>query len=138
MRTQITHRRNFLQVVCAFSVIMVCWLFANPMHAQAKTERTITGVVTSLDGPLFGANIVLKGTTIGVTSDKTGAFKFPKELKEDDVLVVSYLGYKNQEVTIGQVTTYIEPFLEDIPVRIYGAMRTVHTKESHYTKYIKN
>jgi len=97
--------------------------FANPLLAQNK-ERTVTGVVSSLDGPLLGAYVVLKGTTIGVTSNEDGSFTFPRKLKENDVLVVSYLGYKNSEVTITRNTSFIEPFLEDIAVVIVGALRT--------------
>lgn len=120
-RNSIQH--NSLKILCSVSFIMVFWLLASPMYAQS-TDRTVTGVVRSLDGPLLGATIVLKGTTIGVTSNETGAFVFPKKLKENDVLVVSYLGYKNREITIRKTTSYIEPFLEDIAVILHGDLRT--------------
>ncbi|WP_432411854.1 carboxypeptidase-like regulatory domain-containing protein [Rasiella sp. SM2506] len=112
--------------VWVLAFIMALCLFASPMNAQ-NAERTVTGVVTSLDGPLLGATIVLKGTTIGVATNESGAFIFPKQLKENDVLIVSYLGYKNREITINQVTSFIEPFLEDNPVLLYGALRTEKT-----------
>tara|TARA_R110002072_G_scaffold131586_6_gene271436 strand:+ start:15785 stop:16201 length:417 start_codon:yes stop_codon:yes gene_type:complete len=124
MKTQtITTQQNVFKNVGTIALIMVFWLFANPIIAQS-TERTVTGVVTSNDGPLFGASIVLKGTIVGVSSNDDGTFKFPKMLKENDVLVVSYLGYKNREIKIGNATTYVEPFLDDIPVIIECALRT--------------
>ena len=130
MKTQ----RNFIQhnslsILCALSLLMVSCLIANPIFAQ-RTDRTVTGVVRSLDGPLLGATIVLKGTTIGVMSNDDGAFTFPKKLTENDVLVVSYLGYKSREVTIQQTTSFIEPFLEDIPIVIKGSLRTINTTET--------
>lgn len=119
----ISMQQNMLKNVWALAILMALSLFANPVNAQNR-ERTVTGVVTSLDGPLLGATIVLKGTTIGTVSNETGAFTFPKKLVEDDVLIVSYLGYKNSEITISRVTSFIEPFLKDNPVIIHGALRT--------------
>lgn len=131
MKTQtITMQQHMMKNVWAFAFILVLALFTNPIHAQ-NTERTVTGVVSSLDGPLLGATIVLKGTTIGTFSNDTGAFTFPQKLKENDVLVVSYLGYKNREITISRVTRFIEPFLEDNPVIIHGALRTEATTGTH-------
>ncbi|MAZ72241.1 MAG: hypothetical protein CMC70_03750 [Flavobacteriaceae bacterium] len=124
MKTQtITLQQNSLKLLWALGLFMTLSFFANPLLAQNK-ERTVTGVVSSLDGPLLGAYVVLKGTTIGVTSNEDGSFTFPRKLKENDVLVVSYLGYKNSEVTITRNTSFIEPFLEDIAVVIVGALRT--------------
>ena len=124
MKTQcIPMNQKSEKVLSLFGLIMMICLLASPMYAQTN-DRTVTGVVSSLDGPLLGATIVLKGTTIAVATNETGAFTFPKKLQENDILVVSYLGYKNKEVTIDRTTTFIEPFLEDIPVVIYGALRT--------------
>ncbi len=124
MKTQtISMQQNMLKNVWAFAFILAVCLFSNPVKAQ-NTERTVTGVVSSLDGPLLGATIVLKGTTIGVTSNEAGAFTFPKKLQENDILIISYLGYKNREITINRVTSFIEPFLEDNPVLLYGSLRT--------------
>ncbi|GAB5399277.1 MAG: hypothetical protein Aureis2KO_08620 [Aureisphaera sp.] len=96
---------------------------ANPVYGQQEGQ-VVTGLVTSTDGPLLGATIVLKGTTIGVVSNENGEFTFPEELKENDVLVVTYLGYKKEEVTIAKGTTYVEPFLEDDPIIVVAALRT--------------
>ena len=123
MKTHTTPlQHNVLKSVIAFGVLMALWLFANPMNAQ-NIDRTVTGVVSSLDGPLRGATITLKGTTIGTFSDETGAFTFPKKLRQNDILVVSFLGLITREVTIDRVTAYIEPFLEEDPIIIEGALR---------------
>lgn len=69
-------------------------------------QRTIRGVVQSADQePLIGANVVVKGTTVGTTTDLDGAFSL--ELPgTSNVLVVSYTGYETQEVTITASNQY--------------------------------
>lgn len=60
----------------------------------------ISGRVTSQDGEtLVGANIILKGTTIGTTTDVSGNFTFDVP-DPDGVLIFSYIGYISQEIPI--------------------------------------
>src|SRR5699024_9451035 len=57
-------------------------------------------VVDSASGePLVGVTIKVKGSTKGTTTDANGEFNL-KELPEDAVLEVSYLGYKAQTVSV--------------------------------------
>jgi len=72
----------------------------NGTHKNPYQERLLKGIITDETGPLPGANIMLKGTNIGATTNFDGEFEFPKPLKEGDVLVVSFLGYKTKEVII--------------------------------------
>lgn len=63
-------------------------------------EKVIRGKVTDENGdPLPGANILVKGTTIGVVSDGDGNYVISMD---DNVttLVVSFIGYSTQEVDI--------------------------------------
>ena len=104
-------------------IVMFC-LMANPTYGQTS-ERTVTGVVNSNDGPVYGATIVLKDdASVGVVSNQKGEFTFPRALKEDDVLVVSYLGYETDEVKITGDMSFIQPFLEDIPIIVVASLRT--------------
>jgi hypothetical protein len=64
-----------------------------------KINGTILDVIGNT--PLPGVNIVVKGTSRGVTSDFDGIFSI--EAKMGETLVFSYLGYKSQEVKVGQV-----------------------------------
>jgi TonB-dependent SusC/RagA subfamily outer membrane receptor len=61
-------------------------------------QQTITGTVTTADGPLPGATIVVQGTNTGSTTDFDG--KFSVEASVGDVLVASYVGYATQELTV--------------------------------------
>ena len=60
---------------------------------------TVTGIINDADGnPLIGATILEKGTTNGAISDINGAFTITCE--ENAVLVISYVGYSNQEIQV--------------------------------------
>jgi len=62
-------------------------------------QGTINGSVTdsSTGEPLPGANVLVKGTTVGVTADFDG--KFTITANNGDVLVISYLGFQSLEVS---------------------------------------
>ena len=72
-------------------------LFIATGYAQKKT---ITGVVTSGGGPLPGVSIVIKGTAIGVISDFDGNYSINVD-EVNDILIFSFMGFKTQEVNIG-------------------------------------
>ncbi|MEO1253258.1 MAG: TonB family protein [Bacteroidota bacterium] len=76
---------------------------AASLRSTASTE-TITGHVTDDAGePLPGLNVILKGTTIGVTTDFDGNYVLPKT--EDMILVYSYIGFETQEIEVGDRNT---------------------------------
>lgn len=49
-----------------------------------------------------GANIMIKGTTIGTTSDANGNYSLPVT-SDAQTLVVSFIGYQTEEVPIGNI-----------------------------------
>ena len=77
----------------------------NIAHATSLFEqRTITGSVKADDDtPLPGASVLIKGTSIGTTTDFDGNFSLQAQTGE--ILVVSYLGYKRKEIRIGNEDT---------------------------------
>lgn len=61
----------------------------------------ITGKVTNPNGePLAGANIMVARTHTGTITDADGNFDL-KNLKNDDQLVISYIGYETKKVAVG-------------------------------------
>ena len=68
-------------------------------------QGTVSGKVTDDSGEgLPGVNIVIKGTTTGVTTDLDGNYR----ISVDDgatTLVFSYVGFETQEVVVGARTT---------------------------------
>lgn len=69
--------------------------------ATFAQEHVVTGVVTSgEDGtPIPFASVVVKGTTIGTSTDFDGNYSL--ELAEDAVLIFSMVGFSTQEFIVG-------------------------------------
>ncbi|NJM16975.1 MAG: hypothetical protein HC896_17790 [Bacteroidales bacterium] len=62
---------------------------------------TVTGVVTSADDnqPLPGVTIIVKGTTVGVTTNIDGQYSIEVPFPQS-VLVYSYIGMQPQEIEV--------------------------------------
>lgn len=66
-----------------------------------QNGRTLTGNVVDETGmPVIGVNVKVKGTTIGAITDLDGNFTL-KGVPANATLVVSYVGYKEQEIKVG-------------------------------------
>src|SRR5688500_18441780 len=77
-------------------------------------DFTISGKVRDEAGqPVPGANILLKGTTIGTTTDAEGAYAFaiPEEI---GTLVFSFIGFTTQEVNVNGRSVIDVTLLADI------------------------
>ena len=57
-------------------------------------QKTVTGNVSSADGPLPGATVAVKASATGTTTDFDGNFSIA--VADQDVLVVSYVGFATQ------------------------------------------
>lgn len=75
------------------------------MQFSFSQEKTITGTVTTADDglPLPGANVIVKGTARGQQTDFDG--KYTIQASAGEVLVFSYVGMKNVEITVGGSNT---------------------------------
>ena len=90
---------------------------------------TITGVVKDKSGePIIGANILEKGTSNGVITNVDGEYTL-KVKGANSVLIVSYIGYKSQEIAVGgqrkiDVTLADDTeLLDEVVVIGYGTQR---------------
>lgn len=72
---------------------------------QAQTGRQITGKVIDAMGELPGVSVVIKGTTNGTTTDLNGEFKLDN-VKSGDVLQFSFIGYKTENVKVGNQSKF--------------------------------
>lgn len=122
---------NFSVLLC---LISFC-LFAPGMRAATKgiqQNRILTGkVLDELGEPAIGANVLVKGTTIGVAVDLNGNYRIevPQGKK---TIVFSYIGYQTQEISYrGQTTLNVtlksdSEILEDVVVVGYGVQKKVN------------
>ena len=62
-------------------------------------------VIDSSNNPVIGASVVIKGTTIGVSTDIDGRYTLQVPAPAGSaVLVVNYLGYEELEIPVGSRT----------------------------------
>ena len=84
-------------------------------------ERTVTGTVTDNSGlPLPGVSILVKGTSKGTQTDFDG--KFSIVASPTQVLIISYVGMKSQEVVAGSSNLSIK--MADDAVELEGVVVT--------------
>ncbi len=69
-------------------------------NSQSSQSRKISGTVKDQNGEsVIGANVSVKGTTIGTITDIDGNFIL--EVPENVVIQISYIGYITQEISLG-------------------------------------
>lgn len=93
--------------------LLCLWLFSLIVtQVYAQEGRRVTGRVTSADDnqPLPGATIAIKGTTRGTNTDAEGRFSLTANT--GDVLSVTFVGMKPQEVTVTAAATELTITLE--------------------------
>ena len=107
-------RNIFLLMLCLFGLI----------GAMAQT-KTATGVVTDQAGEaVIGASVIVKGTTNGTITDLDGKFTLGN-VKNGDIIQISFVGYKTQEIKFaGQTLNVIlhddTEVLDEVVVTGYG------------------
>lgn len=115
------------------------------IHIMYAQQSDIKGTVTDkrLNEPIIGASVLVEGTSNGTITDMDGNFSL-KNISKGNVLVVSYIGYQPQRLTIdGNQTTFRIMLTEDTQtldevvvvgfgtqkkVNLTGAVATVDTK----------
>lgn len=96
---------HFLKLFIATALSI--FLITNPLLAQ---ERTITGNVTSENGPLPGVNVMVMGSTYGNITDMSGNYTL-NITSEETRLIFSYVGYKTVQETVGN-RTVVDVYME--------------------------
>lgn len=90
-------------------------------------QKTITGTVNDETGlPLPGATVIIDGTSQGVATDFDGNFSI--QASEGDVLLITYVGYADQRVSVGNQDSYTinmatDNELEEVVVTALGVQR---------------
>ncbi|MBE16787.1 MAG: SusC/RagA family TonB-linked outer membrane protein [Dokdonia sp.] len=102
-------------------------LFAAILFMGTSYAQTVSGTVMEESGPLPGANVVVKGTSNGATTDFDGNYTL-NNVASDAVLVFSYVGYSTQEVPVDgrstiNVTLASDNALEEVVLIGYGQTR---------------
>ncbi|MFI2742005.1 SusC/RagA family TonB-linked outer membrane protein [Zhouia sp. PK063] len=110
--------KNKIYLLTLFTILLYGNIFAQ--------QTTVNGTVKDSDGvPIAGANILLKGSTKGTTSDFDGKFMISAAV--NDTLVISYIGFTTQNVivksSIVNVTLQQGEKLDEVVVTALGIKR---------------
>ena len=112
-------KTKFTMILTLFMALIVQLSFAQ--------QKTISGTVSDENGlPLIGATIVIAGTSSGTTTDFDGNYKINASL--GDLLNFSYVGYSDQNITVGvsnTIDTTLKPdnSLDEVVVTALGIKR---------------
>lgn len=111
-------------------LLLLMVALSSSLNLFAQTG-TVSGIVLDEFGePMIGVSVLLKGTTTGIITDVDGNFTLAA--KTGDVLLVKYLGYKDQEVTVAGNTRLKIVLqedtqnLEEVVVVGYGTQKKVN------------
>ncbi|NNC70106.1 MAG: TonB-dependent receptor [Flavobacteriaceae bacterium] len=104
------------------TTLLMVLLFA---MTSAIFAQTLTGTVNAEDGPLPGANVIVKGTETGTQTDFDGKFSL-NVTAGSGTLVISFVGYANEEIAytitagetkdLGTVTMVSDNTLEEVVI----------------------
>ncbi|OOG15901.1 SusC/RagA family protein [Sphingobacterium sp. CZ-UAM] len=95
----------------------------NVLLNNAVFQQKVTGKVQSTEGALAGVTIKVRGTSRSTSTGANGEFSI--DAKNGDVLIVNYVGYKAQEITVTGPVVNIKlesnnETLEEVVVVGYG------------------
>ena len=113
--------RFFIYVAAALACL------ASSLPGLAQNREVKGRILDETDLPLPGAFVTVKGETRGSMTDTDGRFSI--SVKPSDVLVVSFLGYEDEEVTVGsqtEITVKLVPqanMLEEVVKVAYGSQK---------------
>ena len=122
----LTKRMTGLRHMLSCCLAFICAALTS-VSAYAQ-DRNVTGVILDeTDTGIAGAYVVVKGETRGAMTDDQGRFNI--SVSPSDVLVASFLGYLDEEVTVGdqtKITIKLVPAaneLEGVVKVAYGTQR---------------
>lgn len=113
---------------------LLLFLISGMVHAQMTVRGTITSEADGLGIP--GVTVQVKDTSIGVATDVDGKFTI-NLMNGNQILVFSSVGFKSQEIVVGNQTIFNISMVEDLSnldevvVVGYGTMRKKDMTSAH-------
>lgn len=113
-------------LVRTLGCLLLMVISQSPIFAQINITGKVTGGASS--APVAGASVILKGSTTGSQTDGEGNFSLTVP-SNSSILVISAVGYKTQEITVGGTTNFtillvegVDP-LDEVVVTGYTSQR---------------
>lgn len=85
-----------MKIITKHVLCLAVMLFS--VTSMALAQITVTGTVEDADGPLIGASVLVKGTTVGTVTDFDGQYSIQANM--GDQLEFSYMGYTSQTIEV--------------------------------------
>ncbi|SIT02045.1 iron complex outermembrane recepter protein [Zobellia uliginosa] len=103
---------------------LLVFLVPTAIFAQQKVSGTVTDAASGT--PIMGANVIVKGSTIGTTTDFDGNYQI--EVENGAILQFSYLGFESVEMTVNGSSLNVvmsedAQQLEEVVVIGYGTVK---------------
>ncbi|MES2691576.1 MAG: carboxypeptidase-like regulatory domain-containing protein [Bacteroidota bacterium] len=85
--------------------LLLVALFMHVSYLHAQDAQIIKGIIkdNKTGEALIGATVVIKGTTAGAATDYDGNFSIKTSLPPPYILVITYVGYQQQETTVSDL-----------------------------------
>ncbi len=122
------------------SLSLIVWLITISLFALGQT-RIIKGIVTDdKNEPLISASVMIKNSLLGATTDGFGDFRL---MVPDSAvtLVIKYLGFKSEEITLRKnkdsIHIFLQPdfkILDEVMVMDAAPMRSVEVASYSISK----
>lgn len=112
--------------------LRIAWLsfFLLFIQVALSAQTVVNGNVSDETGiPVIGANVLVKGTTVGVITDIDGNFIIQVQDIKNSILQISFVGYAQQEIKINGrtnikvVLSEDSEMLEEVTIVAYGAQK---------------
>lgn len=118
-----------LMAVCNPTVASLKGEPVSTIQSSQQQTGKLSGIVVDEKGePVIGANVTIKGTTIGTITDLDGQFNL-ENVTGKNTLLISYIGYLPQEIEVGNKRVFNVVLkedtqkLEEVIVVGYGTQR---------------
>jgi TonB-linked SusC/RagA family outer membrane protein len=120
-------KQTLLKLVLIALIVIIAIPFANSQ--TVSQTRSLTGIVVDqLNDPIIGASVAIVGTTNGAITGIDGTFALNNVISGQEINV-SYIGYKTQQIVVGDQTflqiilTEDTKLLDEVVVIGYGVQR---------------
>ncbi len=107
--------------------VMILPMMLLSFSVLAQKHQVSGKIVDETQMPVPGVNVVIKGTTVGTITNGDGVFSL--QAADKDVLVITYIGYANQEIAVNGAGPYniaLQPDvvgLDEVVVVGYGQQK---------------
>jgi len=106
--------KSMLGLMLSMVFILSFSLYSTAETTVGQQKKTVSGKVVSASDnlPIIGATIAVEGTTTGTVTNIDGEFSI--DVDASDVILVSFIGYKAQRLTVADQTTFNVALEEDV------------------------